>query len=623
MTSSDTTSARGGLAAAGVGLAALMLYVRTLAPGVTEVDSGELAAVAATLGIAHPSGYPLFTWLGAVATQVTPFAPVFATNLLSALLAAGAVWLLHRTLFDTTPAASPAARHVGAAVGALGFAVHPLLWSVAIVTEVHALQMFLVTALLHGMVRSGLWGDRPLKGRGVLFVAYASGLLLANHLTGALLLPAVAWVVWRRVRFTASSGVAALGAFALGVSAYLYLPLRSARLPMFDWGAPRTWEAFGRHVSGAQYRSWMFAAEEVLAKNLAELGDVLAAGGAWLFLPLLALGVRAIGGVPRLRAGVGLMLAAALCYPLTYAIPDIALYFLPALLLLCVVAGLGAQWLAERWPRPAFALLGLPLIVGGLNFSAQDRSDERWIETMGRSFLETPAEGGLLLTSFWDLAEAPALYLQAAEGVRPDVRIVDPEHLRRAWYFDWLRRSYPDLVADLAEPLGRLEALVRRFERDYDGMNPVEQRAFAAEIQPVYVEVLGRLVAAAYERGGAWVSQEVTPDLTPGWARIPDGMLLRLESPQAPARELFSRGEWPEIPPAGEGGKYEQLAQGYAARMAAWNAQTSLRAGRTDHAAELLERALAWNPGDALARELEAELRRREADAPAMVGEGP
>ena len=47
-----------------VSLIILAVYVYTLAPSVVHIDSGELATVQATLGIAHPTGYPLFTVVG-------------------------------------------------------------------------------------------------------------------------------------------------------------------------------------------------------------------------------------------------------------------------------------------------------------------------------------------------------------------------------------------------------------------------------------------------------------------------------------------------------------------------------------------------------------------------------
>lgn len=41
------------------GVAAFALYLVTLAPDVLAADSGELQAVAAQLGVAHPPGFPL------------------------------------------------------------------------------------------------------------------------------------------------------------------------------------------------------------------------------------------------------------------------------------------------------------------------------------------------------------------------------------------------------------------------------------------------------------------------------------------------------------------------------------------------------------------------------------
>ena len=48
----------------------LAVYIKTLAPGVTFTDSGELAVDCITLGVAHPTGYPLFTILGHLWTLI-------------------------------------------------------------------------------------------------------------------------------------------------------------------------------------------------------------------------------------------------------------------------------------------------------------------------------------------------------------------------------------------------------------------------------------------------------------------------------------------------------------------------------------------------------------------------
>ena len=52
------------IVAAAIALAALGLYIATLLPGVGSGDTAEFQRVLPTLGVAHPTGYPLYTILG-------------------------------------------------------------------------------------------------------------------------------------------------------------------------------------------------------------------------------------------------------------------------------------------------------------------------------------------------------------------------------------------------------------------------------------------------------------------------------------------------------------------------------------------------------------------------------
>src|SRR5580765_7791920 len=45
-------------------LVSFIVYLQTMAPSVPFIDGGELATVCATLGIAHPTGYPIFCLIG-------------------------------------------------------------------------------------------------------------------------------------------------------------------------------------------------------------------------------------------------------------------------------------------------------------------------------------------------------------------------------------------------------------------------------------------------------------------------------------------------------------------------------------------------------------------------------
>jgi hypothetical protein len=51
-------------------VAALALYIRTLAPFLLFGDSAEFQTIASTLGIGHPTGYPIYILLAKVFTLV-------------------------------------------------------------------------------------------------------------------------------------------------------------------------------------------------------------------------------------------------------------------------------------------------------------------------------------------------------------------------------------------------------------------------------------------------------------------------------------------------------------------------------------------------------------------------
>src|SRR5215831_4735763 len=86
----------------------LLGFFLTANPSVTFTDAGELAAVASTLGIAHPTGYPLFTLLGHLWTKLPlPFSLVRKLNLFAALCTALSVFLFYRIMLELLDRASP------------------------------------------------------------------------------------------------------------------------------------------------------------------------------------------------------------------------------------------------------------------------------------------------------------------------------------------------------------------------------------------------------------------------------------------------------------------------------------------------------------------------------------
>src|SRR5438105_13439048 len=102
--------------------AVLVLYFFTAARDIVVGDTPELITAAATLGVAHPPGYPMFTMLGHL-FSLLPFGPIpFRVNLLSVICDALAAALIFLTALRLTKS------HVASALAALLVAVNPLFW---------------------------------------------------------------------------------------------------------------------------------------------------------------------------------------------------------------------------------------------------------------------------------------------------------------------------------------------------------------------------------------------------------------------------------------------------------------------------------------------------------------
>ena len=131
-------------------LTSLALYAATAAPSVATLfdDSLEFHVILPTLGIAHPSGYPLYTLLGKLFTLFLPFRdPAGRANLLSALAAALTVGLLYLIAHRLAGSRSAALTATAA------FAISPAWWSQATIAEVYALHGLLVVLFISCLLR--------------------------------------------------------------------------------------------------------------------------------------------------------------------------------------------------------------------------------------------------------------------------------------------------------------------------------------------------------------------------------------------------------------------------------------------------------------------------------------
>jgi hypothetical protein len=232
------------LAAAGMTLTVFILYLLTLSPSVAMWDAGEYIAAAASLGIPHQPGNPMFVLIANVA-GLLPIASDYAVriNLLAAFasaLAAGLWFLcaeqLLRSRIERT-GERLAASAVTTLLGATAFTV----WSQSVVMEKVYPLALLGLALISWLVL--LWLENPDGRRAdrlLVLVAYLTGLTYAVHPAGLLAGPAAAIAaIMHRPRLTLRwkfLSILAVG-FFLGTSPFAFIPIRAAHQPFINVSA--------------------------------------------------------------------------------------------------------------------------------------------------------------------------------------------------------------------------------------------------------------------------------------------------------------------------------------------------------------------------------------------------
>ncbi|RIK29452.1 MAG: hypothetical protein DCC52_07290, partial [Chloroflexi bacterium] len=119
-------------------LAAFVVYLRTLTPGVLDGDSGEWQYMANILGVPHSTGYPSYVLLAKLLTLFPIGNAAWRVNLFSALCAALTVPIVYFL------AKRLARSRVAAILAASFFALMPTLWASATIAEVYALNTLLI-----------------------------------------------------------------------------------------------------------------------------------------------------------------------------------------------------------------------------------------------------------------------------------------------------------------------------------------------------------------------------------------------------------------------------------------------------------------------------------------------
>jgi hypothetical protein len=431
----------------------LALGILAASPEPYWLDSPEFTAAAATLGVPHPPGHPLYVMLVKPFTLLPLGTIAFRVALASAAFGALASLALFEIAFLFAAYAAPALpRALQAIVGAaaaLTASVAPGWWFQCVRAEVYSLEALLVLAPFYAVARHCL--VRGSEGDGALRVgALVFGLGLANH--HFISLAALPAVIPRLVALSRTRGGPAVarlslslaGWASLGLLAYLFIPIRSAAGAPIALGGATTPGELAWVISAKVYQKSMLEESlrsldarslDALFSMMHELGPaVVVSALAGIYLLLRRRGT-AVAGVMLAALGlVAIVLRSFMTFD-PYN-PDYYGYMMPAIAAIAVSSGVLAAVAVDVLRRAlpggraiaavaSAAALALPASHAAAARSEVDLSAFRATRHYVDLALAPAEQGATVLVSYYEsfFVLWSARYV---DGSRSDLTIVNP-----------------------------------------------------------------------------------------------------------------------------------------------------------------------------------------------------
>ncbi|MEX2011217.1 MAG: DUF2723 domain-containing protein [Chloroflexota bacterium] len=413
---------------------AFVVYLRTMLPGVSVGDWAEMQFIPAQLGVPHPTGYPLYVLAGKLFSLLPVGSVAFRAGLLSAVAASAAVAVA------VLIASRLGVRPVIAAAAGLALAFSGTLWLEATFPEMNGLHLLLVGLVVH---RAIVWRAER-RDRDLLLGALLCGLALSNHLLAATTVPIVIlFVLWdarQRLRERPALLLQAGLLLLVGLTPYLFIPLRALAGPPSVYASLATLEGFVSLVTGADFRGNMrFFSPESLGATWRAVPVIVAHLLERSSAVFLAGGILGLGLLARRDAWCALLLgllAVSGVYFLANYVADLYHYLLVGWLALAIGLALAGEWLirggealgagrARAWVLLA-AMLLVPLSIAVEQWTLNDQSTNRVGERLSEGiFAQLPPNA--VLVTYWDTLTTLS-YKHCMEGVRPDLtlRAYDP-----------------------------------------------------------------------------------------------------------------------------------------------------------------------------------------------------
>ena len=345
------------LVASILGIGGLALYIRTLAPSLLFGDSAEFQTIAYTLGIGHPTGYPVYIILAKFFTFLPVGDIAYRVNLLSAVAAALTVLLVYLILRKL------GARQIPAALSVFMLALAELFWKHASIAEIYTTSAMCLAFILYSIFA---WRESG-NSRWLFAAGLVGGLSLGIHTTVTLSGVAILLYLVLSTRQRADWIQALLGVvvgFVIFLSSFLFLDHYNASVGYYNatvrhafsvWGmTPANFDSPFERLAflyfPPQFSGQFFAASsQLIQERLKEFLGGVSWNGVIALVGVVSLFTSRKNSTSRWREAVLLLVAfiTFLLFAVSYDVDDYYVFYIPAILLLVIAVGLGFSAIAE------------------------------------------------------------------------------------------------------------------------------------------------------------------------------------------------------------------------------------------------------------------------------------
>lgn len=433
----------------------MTVYIFTMPLSITTEDSGELVAAAITLGIPHPSGYPLWTILGHIFTYL-PFGPiVWRINLLSAVCGALTVVLIYLILSRLIKA-----RFI-ALFSSLLLGFSYTFWTQSTYAKFYTLNTFLIALAVFLLLE---WQNKR-KNYYLYLFSLVYGLALTNHTMSILLAPAMALFIIiseKEIIKRPFKIIKMFLFFCLGLTVYAYLFWRGLNQEAFIWAPIGSLTDFLGHIFRWQYNDF-----SPLNSQFGKIGIVISFFleiSKQFFLPTL--GLALIGGWVSFKknlsqfvlfAGIFFLNSFGIIYLRSFGYTvgldyTYRVYYLPAFCMVVIFFGLAVDYAWLFLPKILkfldtkilgiikvmffLVVFSLPISFLLTNYSQADRSGYWFGYDYAKSVLSSIDESGIYYFNYDNTLQGDTeifnlVYFKKVDNFRPDVLVVSENNFFR------------------------------------------------------------------------------------------------------------------------------------------------------------------------------------------------